>query len=247
MSHSKRPEGVNKQEARLISRLHHGKVGARVTALSELRAKMGTRAAGLLCAALQDPHVRVRIAAATELGILRDPNTIQPLIQALRASRSPQSRFGFHLVDGLEKLCWLIAVGLLFFRYWRLAAMAGGTAFVLRFIFRPMVEGFWWSEHDGGTLQAAIANALAEIAEHRPSPAAAAAVAELRSLCATELSEIAKPRDLCREAADRIEAATADYRQLPLAAEAPKSHEDALPLPAQKPDFEAETLPRVHE
>jgi hypothetical protein len=188
----------------------------------------GAGAVGPLCAALEDRHASVRIAAAQALRDVGNLRAIEPLTRALRACVVARSvRWQLFVGYVLAPLVFLLV-----FLVWLLAAVAssGGGASGLVDLFKWL--GDWYRDRrERGRPAGALAEALAAIAERNPAPELRRLIPELQALSMDRLQQERGTRMLSARAARRIGDLTEKLQHLPIPA--PASDSASLPLPGQ--------------
>ena len=196
----------------------------------------------VLCQALQDPLEDVRVAAGEELGRIGEDRAIQPLREALQRC-FPNGSARRQLVLGLVVvgILALVFVGYVFGAFYfrmggMLAGMSGGMANGIRAFRQKRLA----KSRECQT----YTRALAAIAERTPSPVLRSLVPELNALAADVWHDGAV-RDASREAAQRIEAVTAEVKSLPVASAAAVKVEKDLPRAAEAAEPDGECLPRA--
>lgn len=225
--------------------IRHADPRRRLRAVKELAEGRGTAAINALTQALRDPNLDVQIAAARELGKLHDPRAIEPLTKAFRRAISGgtariQRRYGIAVA-----LIWLCALA------WLCTILITNQR-ALTFIglmvacsVGPAAMNYFVKRRERSRLQAAIGEALAEIVEHQAAPQVHRLAHELRELSRDVIQQEKAARETCLDAADRIEAATARQRDLPVAASGPSPGPETLPRPAGPAAPKGRDLPRV--
>lgn len=227
----------------LAATLRNGGAVERLEAARRLRG-CGSPAVPLLCGALTDPCVPVRLAAAESLGEIGDPAAIPPLTQALQGcfhggSARRQLATGC-LGTGLALIVCLLMVLL-------------NPFVIIEGLFRAGLGGLSnlgknRSEPELRLSRApAYARALAQIAERHPTPELRALLPELRAASLDLLQLDREARQVSRETAERIERLTTLLKTLPTPAHAPTGGaENRLPRPAE-PSGPRGALPRSCE
>jgi hypothetical protein len=212
----------------LLSRLRDSSPAGRIVAVREL-ASGGEQALGPLYAALEDRDASVRIAAAQALRDVGDLRAVEPLTRALRACVVARS------------VHWQLFVGyvlapvvfIVVFLVWLLAAVAssGGGASGVVGLFKCL--GDWYRDRrERGRPGAAIAEALAAMAERNPAPELRRLIPELQALSVDRLQQERGTRMLSARAARRIADLTEKLRHLPIPA--PATDPASLPLPGSR-------------
>lgn len=204
---------------------------------TEALVNLGEPAVPALCGALKDRDWHVRARAAAALARTGDRRAVVPLCEALRdrswsvrgqaveaLARMGDSRAVLPLIAVLNSGGWEIP---------RRAAAALGRTGDARAVL-PLCEAL-----RKGYREAAAA--LGQIALRDPAPALRAALPLLRRQIQFACSDL--ETIILRTALQRIEAATASIRDLPLPARAPQPWPQSLPLPAAPPLLSAEDLP----
>lgn len=244
MSASREQSPAAMAETKLRWRLRSGDAPGRLAAVTDLAETAGPRALEPLCQALKDSDLEVRTAAARELGRLRDRRAIEPLMEAFRTSvvggKAARQASGVLWIG----LAWLFGFAVLLAAM-VLAPISYGAYYGGFMLLAAAILRYVGSRREQSRFQAAVSTALAEIAEHQAAPEIHTLVAEFRVLSADPFQQERGARQACREAANRIEAATARYRELPVVAETPGTAESQLPLPAGEGSPLRSSPPRV--
>lgn len=226
-----------------LRRVGRGDPRRRVRVVRELAEGRGSEAIELLSLALRDPDLNVRVTTAQELGKLRDSRALEPLMAAFRRSvfggaAQRQGRTG-----KLVTLGWLLGFAVVIL----LLCSGRGTplALPLAILLGGLRADYFRKRREQSRMQAAVGLALAEIVEHQAAPEVSPLADELRLLSRDGTQQEKASRLACRQAAERIEGAVAQYRDLPVAASGPELGSEALPLPAAAERPEGRDLPRV--
>lgn len=233
-------------ETDLIWKLRHGSDADRFEAVEEVRDALGAQALEPLCDALRDPCVRVRIEAALALGDLHDAGAVEPLLAALRGTIS-----GGQAAWQVRKSLLLVAIWLLIWNgvlYLKVLADPAARGWMSGFTIAlaAVPWDYLAGRRAASRFAAAVSLALAEIAEHQVTPELHGLAKELRLLATDRVQQDRMTRNLIREAAHRLEEATAEYRDLPFASTpALAGGADRLPRTAALPADNEASLPRV--
>lgn len=230
----------------LLASLRDGCAAERLEAVQQVRETLGGEALEPLCAALRDVRLPVRVVAAMELGMLGDARAIPSLREALRRSMYGGSA-SQHIRNNLSFVAlwaffWVLASTwiLIHFPVW----VGGMGALILGFLTRP--GKYLTRSRRESRFAAAVAVALARITEQQVTPDVLGVTEELRILAGDRLHQEGMARELIRKAAERIEEATSDFRNLPLvSAPVAAGVEAQLPRVAEAPIGDPERLPRV--
>jgi hypothetical protein len=89
-----------------------------------------------------------------------------------------------------------------------------------------------------------IAEALASIAERNPTPQLRSLLPDLQALAADGIQQSAETRRASRQALQRIETLTGQFKDLPVVGAAPESDAKNLPLPADHEPADRAEAPR---
>lgn len=187
---------------------------AAATSLGQLGAP---RAVEVLCVLLEDTDVEVQAAAAHALGRIGDTRALAALMHALHLTIEGRSRREYVLafVGGLVGVvCFGFLLG-------PIPLLLVGHGIVVQ------AKGRWRASR----LSAALTGALGDMAERNPTPELRRAVPDLRVVSA-DVFHYPYARFISKEAAQRIEAATAHLKQLPIPSGLADLPLEALPLPA---------------
>jgi HEAT repeat protein len=204
--------------APLLGDLHEGHWRTRRRAVDALARVQDARVAPLLCRAMrEDRHRYVRGRAVESLVRLGAAGAVQPLCEAL-TDRS-----------------WYVR---------KSAAAALGEIGDARAV-PALCETLKRRDPHSEAVQCAAAEALRRIAERQPVPALRAALPVLRErLARWRWWTDARYRQSYRATLERIEAATAEMKDVPLPARAPPPAPQGLPIPAAPASFpDADRLP----
>ena len=211
----------------LTAALRRGSALERTEAARGLRA-WGNGALPALCAALRDPCVPVRLAAAESLGEIGEPDAIPALSRALRTCFTGGSARR-QLANGFVGMV-LLGIALLLLTVLNpLAIVEGGL--------RLGWDKLWnWRkpapEPEPSSRAPVYALALARIAEQHPTPELRALLPELRAAGLDLLNVDRETRHVSRETAGRIDRLTARLMALPIPTSKAAVENHSLPIPA---------------
>lgn len=185
-----------------------------------------------ICALLGDSDLTVRAAAATALGELGLEESIPALMEAYRMCFVGQSARTQRLI-GLGMA--LLGVLLFVLIFWGAVGAKIGGIFGVFNLAHQIPSAYFRARRAKSTVACAITEALVKIAERNPRPELHRLVPELRAVAGDRLQHEKATRKASRVAAERIEALTAAFHDLPVAAGAPAPDPATLPHPAEAP------------
>lgn len=225
----------------LLGRLQSETKEERIAAAEVLGRWGGPRSVDPLCELLRDPDDEIRIAAAEALGSIGDQRAVQPLLAALRercvgGSGRRQKRAGRMFVSGILGIVVGQAV-LCATQDLNFGAMCGGLVI-------PVISWFG-CRAARGPLFRAITQALARIAEARPTLEVREVLPELDVLSTDRIQQDAATRRALAAGRARIETLTAHFKSLPLPSASPAPEAATLPVPAQDAAPKGDNLPRA--
>lgn len=216
----------------LMGALGSRNIAMRSAAASALGEIGDPAAEGLLRELLNDADLSVRAAAARALGALGLEESIPALMAAYWACFVGQSARTQRLI-GLG----MVLVGLLLFVliFWgATGAKISGICAALN-LAHQIPSIYFRARRAKSAVACAITEALVMIAERNPRPEMHRLVPELRAVAGDRLQHEKATRKASRLAAERIEALTAAFHDLPVAAGAPAPDPSTLPHPAEAP------------
>jgi hypothetical protein len=201
----------------------------RILASLEQEAQSGMASVGAIAERLSHPDLQVRIKAAQSLGEIGDPAAIPKLQHALRQSYLQRSVWR-HALAG-----WALTT---------LIVLASAALFLLAVIVcrgAPTADhkdytrfGDWLIglRRDQEPFVCACITALSRIAERDATPSSRAIVPFLQGIAVDPLHHSFYTRTSALRAAERIEAVTAQIKQIPLPSTPPSTPVAELPLAA---------------
>ena len=222
------------QAAAWATALRSGSEGACRQAAAEL-VKLGPEALPVLCAALEDYLPSVRITAARALGELGNAEAVPALTAALRREMTGKTG-ARHFWLGLLLLSGRVLVGLV------LAVLLVGLLILLRGQGWQLLKGLavWYEDlvryvrerRSATQVMAAIAMALAVLAEKAPDPRMREVLPDLEMVGMDLMHHDARSREMNRMAVHRIDVLTRHLKDLPLPSQPPAPDMEALPIPS---------------
>lgn len=209
----------------------------------------GVNAIEPLCAALRDPQLRVRLAAARSLGEVGDERAIPALVAALRELFPGRSPRRYRAVGLLAAITFPLAgISYAVMQLWEWGVSPGNIAalFGLALVLLAatgkkglrVLAALSIPRPTQGDPCLVFSQALSRIAERCPAPELREALPLLREIAADGLQQSRYTRADSRKAARRIEELTAQLNALPVIASAPSMDVNSLPGAASGPERE---------